>query len=82
MADHHPVVSTIVAGNGITVVHFYCPCGTNRREVLLDTAAHPASRFTRAVRVLHERGQWPKPDIDLGDAVAAGWPPPKTEEAA
>lgn len=81
MADHHPVVTTIGAGNGITVVHFYCPCGTNRREVLLDTSAHPAPRFTAAIRRLHERGQWPPADIDLGDAAAAGWGQP-TEDAA
>ena len=81
MADHHPVVSTILAGDGITVVHFYCPCGTNRRDVLLNTATHPVARYTRALRHLHEQGQWPPVDVDLGGAEDSGGPFPKDTAA-
>lgn len=75
-------ITSILMGERKTdtaLVRFDCACGVHEELTICDSSIHPPLRFTAALRALHARGEWPKPDLELGDAVAAGWPAPKHE---
>lgn len=61
MAEHRAVTTTIAGNGGTVVVHFHCPCGIDRQEVIVIgvDGVHPTGRFTAAIRSLHERARWP-----------------------
>ena len=80
-ATHKPVTTILDGPNNTATVHFHCPCGTNRRELVI-TGASPIERFTSAIRAMHARGAWPAPADDLGDAETAGWGPPAWDDTA
>lgn len=78
---HSPVTTILVGENQTATVHFHCPCGTNRRELLLDTHNHPPGRFAAAIRRLHEHGAWPAPATDAHNGAGAEWGPEPEETA-
>lgn len=68
VTTRHRPITTIVAGNNETArVHFHCPCGTNRVELIADTRNHATDRYTAALRRLHTRDAWPPPVPDTDD---------------
>lgn len=84
MATHNPVTTAFAGPNSTTTIHFHCPCGTNRRELIINGPDNlsPVSRFTAAIRRLHEQGRWPVADLELGAAQDDGWGAPRNETAA
>lgn len=61
MPEHRSVTTTIAGPRGTVTVHFHCPCGVDRQEIVVTglDEVHPVSRYTAAIRNLHRRGNWP-----------------------